>query len=89
VGFVHAEIDKGERLGWGFIFEFCIMPTKRKMGLGRTLLSYIANILQSKGVKNIWLLTNPQAVPFWRSLGFKLTEEKDKETGQDIMVKSL
>lgn len=89
VGFVHMKIDKDERLGWGFILEFYIVPNKRKMGLGRTLFGFCANILQSQNVKNVWLLTNLSAEPFWRSLGFKQTGEKDRESGRDVWAKAL
>lgn len=89
VGFTHVKIDKNERPGWGFILEFYIVPTKRKMGLGRALFNLIADMLQSQGVKDIWLLADSKAEPFWRSLGFRLTGEVDKETGQNILAKSL
>ena len=82
------KIDKDERPGWGFILEFYIVPAKRKMELGRGFYSLIEDMLKSRGVKNVWLLAT-KAIPFWRSLGFKLTEEIDKETGQNILTKSL
>lgn len=89
VGFAHLKIDKDERIGWGFILEFYIVPTKRKMGLGRTFFNLISSMLQNEGVKDIWLLADSASEPFWRTLGFKLTGEVDKETGQNIMTKSL
>jgi len=88
VGFAHVKIDKNERPGWGFILEFYIVPAKRKMGMGRRFYNLIEDMLKSRGVKNIWLLAT-MAIPFWRSLGFKLTGEIDKETGQNILMKSL
>ena len=88
VGFAHVKIDKNERPGWGFILEFYIVPAKRKMGLGRGFYNLIEDMLKSRGVKDIWLLAT-KAIPFWRSLGFKLTGEIDKETGQNILTKSL
>jgi len=88
VGFAHVKIDKDERPGWGFILEFYIVPAKRKMGMGRRFYNLIEDMLKSRGVKNIWLLAT-MAIPFWRSLGFKLTGEIDKETGQNILMKSL
>lgn len=88
-GFAHVKIDKDERVGWGFILEFYMVPTKRKIGLGRKFFNSIADILQAKGVKDVWLLTDSSAESFWHSLGFKLNGEIDKETGQNIMTKSL
>jgi N-acetylglutamate synthase-like GNAT family acetyltransferase len=58
------------------------------MGLGRVLFNLIADMLRSRGVKGIWLLAT-KAIPFWCSLGFRLTGEIDKETGQNILTKSL
>jgi GNAT superfamily N-acetyltransferase len=89
VGFAHVKIDRDERPGWGFILEFYVVPIKRKMGLGRTFFNLIADMLQSQGVKDIRLLADSISEPFWRSLGFRLTGEVDKETGQNIMAKSL
>jgi N-acetylglutamate synthase-like GNAT family acetyltransferase len=89
VGFAHVKIDKDERIGWGFILEFYIKPTKRKMGLGRAFFNLISGMLQAKGVKAIWLLADSTSEPFWCTLKFKLTGEVDEETGQNIMIKSL
>ena len=88
VGLAHVKIDKDERPGWGFILEFYIIPSKRRMGLGRKFFSLIEDLLRSKGVKDVWLLAT-EAIPFWCSLGFRLTGEIDKETGQKILIKSL
>jgi GNAT superfamily N-acetyltransferase len=89
VGFAHVKIDKNERVGWGFILEFYIVPIKRKMGLGRTFFNLVAGMLQARGVKDVWLLADSSAELFWCSLGFKLTSAMDKETGQHIMTKRL
>jgi GNAT superfamily N-acetyltransferase len=89
IGFVHMKIDRDERPGWGFILEFYIVPNKRKLGWGRRLFKLIAKILQERGVKNIWLLTNRDAQQFWFKLGFRGTGEIDSETGQKVMVISL
>ena len=86
IGFVHMKIDRDERLGWGFILEFYIIPSKRRLGWGRKLFNLSVKILRARNVKNIWLLTNPESEPFWHFLGFRETDERDKETGQKIMV---
>jgi N-acetylglutamate synthase-like GNAT family acetyltransferase len=88
-GFAHVKIDKDQRLGLGFILEFYVIPTKRKMALGRTFFNRISCMLQAIGVKDIWLLPDPKSEPFWRKLGFKQIRELDKETGRKIMIKSL
>jgi N-acetylglutamate synthase-like GNAT family acetyltransferase len=88
-GFAHVKIDKDQRIGWGFILEFYVIPTKRKMGLGHTFFKRISRMLQAIGVKDIWLLPDPKSEQFWRKLGFKEIRELDKETGRKIMIKSL
>jgi N-acetylglutamate synthase-like GNAT family acetyltransferase len=84
LGFVHMKIDKNERLGWGFILEFYIVPDKRRLGWGGKLFILVRKILQDKGVQNIWLLASPPSDSFWRSLGFQETGET--EDGQKVMV---
>lgn len=89
VGFTHAKLDRDERIGWGFILEFYITPTRRRLGLGRTLFNIITEMLRARGAKDVWLLADSSSEPFWRALGFRQTGEVDKETGQNIMTKSL
>lgn len=89
LGFVHMKIDRDERPSWGFILEFYIVPNKRNLGWGRKLFYLITEILQTRNVKNVWLLTDPAAKKFWFKLGFKETGETDSETGQKIMVTSI
>ena len=86
LGFVHMKIDRDERLGWGFILEFYIAPSKRRLGWGRRLFNLTAEIFRTRGVKHIWLLTDPAAESFWCSLGFRETGEIDRETGQKVMI---
>ena len=88
MGLAHVKIDRDERPGWGFILEFYIVPARRGAGMGRSFFNLIAGVLRSRGVRDVWLLAE-KAIPFWRSLGFRLTGEIDEETGQKIMTKSL
>ena len=88
-GFAHVKIDKDQRIGWGFILEFYVIPTERKIGLGRAFFNHISLMLQARGAKDIWLLPDPKSEQFWRKLGFKQIRELDKETGRKIMIKSL
>jgi GNAT superfamily N-acetyltransferase len=89
VGFTHVKIDKDQRIGWGFILEFYIIPTKRRLGLGRWLFNAVANLLRKRGVEDVWLLADSSSELFWRALGFRATGEVDKETGQNVMRRSL
>jgi GNAT superfamily N-acetyltransferase len=88
-GFTHVKIDNDERPGWGFILEFYIVPTKRRIGLGTTLFSLVERMLQAQGVKNVWLLPNRRSEQFWHSVGFRLSPEVDEETGRKVMMKPL
>jgi N-acetylglutamate synthase-like GNAT family acetyltransferase len=87
LGFVHMKIDKDERVGWGFILEFYIIPTKRRLGWGHKLFSLSLEILRERGVRHIWLLTSPRSESFWHSLGFRRTGET--ENGQKVMTTSI
>ena len=89
LGFVHMKVDKHERTGWGFILEFYIIADERRKRWGTRLYRKCEGILRKRGVRDIWLLTNPEAKPFWQSLGYMETGEMDKETGQEIMEKHL
>ena len=86
IGFVHMKVG-GERPGWGFILEFYIVRNKRRLGWGRRLFNRIVNILQARGVENVWLWSAPEAEPFWYSLGFRETGEI--MNGRKVMVISL
>lgn len=89
IGLVHMKIDWDERPGWGFILEFYIVPYRRRQGLGRKLFDLVVKIFQARGVKDIWLLTDPAAEQFWRSIGFREIGEIDEETSQKVMVISI
>ena len=43
-------------------------------------------ILRSRDIEDVWLLTDQAAEGSWHSLGLKETGEIDKETGQKIMI---
>lgn len=83
-GFIHAKIDRKERLGLGYILEFYIAPQYRLMGLGRMLCSNMLESFQSCGVTDVWLTSHPLAEGFWRSVGFHETGELDG--GYKVMI---
>ena len=87
IGFVHMKINDDERPGWGFILEFYIVPNKRRLGWGRRLFNLIVKILQARDVDHIWLWSDPDAEPFWYSLGFRETGEI--KNGLKVMAISL
>jgi Predicted acetyltransferase len=76
VGFVHAKIDKDERVDWGYIMEFYITPSYRRRGIGTALNNYMKQKFVSCGIKNIWLSADKiTGEPFWFSIGFMDTGE--------------
>jgi GNAT superfamily N-acetyltransferase len=80
VGFVHAKIDKDERIDWGYIMEFYINPPSRRNGLGTQLYNFIKQKFISCGIKNIWLAADKiTGEPFWFSIGFMDTGELENE----------
>ena len=86
IGFVHVKIG-GERPGWGFILEFFIVSSKRRLGWGSWLFQRVVDILCSHDVTHIWLWSAPEAEMFWRSLGFEETGET--RNGNKVMILSL
>lgn len=71
IGFTHFKIDRSERIGWGYILEFYIIPDFRKKGLGSKLYNHIKQKLIGYEIKNIWLTANKiTGEPFWFSIGF-------------------
>ncbi len=84
IGFVHAKIDQDERVGWGYILEFYIMPTFRRKGFGSILFNFIKQEFVKCGIKNTWLTADKvNGEPFWFSMGFRDTGEV--ENGQKVL----
>ena len=86
VGFTHLKVDKTDRPGWGWILEFYIKPKYRRKGWGRHL--YTESTKQFKEKFNQWLTSNPEAIPFWKSLGFKETGEI-ADNNYSVMIKTV
>jgi len=71
IGFTHFKIDQSERVGWGYILEFYILPSFRQKGLGTKLYNNIKKEFIHHKIKNIWLTANRlTGEPFWFSMGF-------------------
>lgn len=80
VGFVHAKIDKEERIDWGYIMEFYIHPCYRRNGLGTNLYDFIKQKFIHCGIKDVWLTAHKiSGEPFWFALGFIDTGEIENE----------
>jgi ribosomal protein S18 acetylase RimI-like enzyme len=89
IGFVHMKVDKTDRPGWGWMMEFYIRPGHRRRGHGRRLYELSEEILVDRGIKDIWLTSNPEAIPFWRAVGYNETGEKADVNDYQVMVKSV
>lgn len=80
MGFAHFKVDRIERVGWGYIMEFYIIPDFRRKGLGRILYGFIKEEFMKFGINNIWLTASREnGEPFWCSLGFMDTGETEHE----------
>ena len=87
-GFVHMKVDREDRPGWGFIMEFYVRPGVRLRGWGRRMYGLCEEILEERGVEDVYLSTW-QALSFWSALGFKEAEEIDGHNNLKIMAKSI
>ena len=89
IGFVHMKVDTTDRPGWGWMMEFYIRPEHRRRGHGTRLYERSEEILVDRGIKDIWLTSNPEAIPFWRAVGYAETGEKADFNDYQVMVKSV
>ena len=89
IGFVHMKVDTTDRPGWGWMMEFYIRPEHRRRGYGRGLYERSEETLTDRGVKDFWLTSNPEAIPFWRAMGYAETGEKAEFNNYPVIVKSV
>ena len=89
IGFTHMKVDKTDRPGWGWMMEFYIRPEHRRRGHGRRLYEGCEEILVNRGIRDLWLTSNPEAIPFWEAVGYSLTGEKAEFNDYQVMVKSV
>lgn len=88
IGFTHFKIDRSERIGWGYILEFYIIPDFRRKGIGSELYNYIKQEFIRYKINNIWLTANRvTGEPFWFSIGF--SDSGEIENDQKILEISI
>jgi GNAT superfamily N-acetyltransferase len=75
IGFLHAKVDTSDRIGWGYILEFYIIPTRRKSGWGKVLLDWLISTFRSQNIEDVWLAVFPSGEAFWKATGFKWNGE--------------
>jgi len=95
IGFLYGAIvmpnDKGyNRVGWGCIMEFYVIPEQRRKGFGRDMLLYLEEFFRQNGVTQLYLTADPvTGKPFWAAMGFTSTGEISPDNGQEIYEKTL
>ncbi|MBQ4165200.1 MAG: GNAT family N-acetyltransferase [Oscillospiraceae bacterium] len=95
IGFLYGAIDKSgdkgyNRVGWGCIVEFYVIPKKRRKGFGRDMLLYLEDFFRKNGVTQLYLTADPvTGKPFWEALGFVSKGEFCPDNGQEIYEKML
>lgn len=85
LGMVHAKIDRQERLNWGYILEFYVVPSARRAGWGSRLFGHVVNLLRERDIEHVWLAADPSAEAFWRSVGFRETGESEGNSKMMVM----
>ena len=87
VGFTHINVDTTDRPGWGWLLEHYIRPQHRMKGWGRYLFEGSTEEFRRRGISDLWLTSNPEAVGFWKAMGFKETGEVADFNNYAVMVK--
>lgn len=95
-GFIIYQIDNEnsdwkERIGWGFIREFCILKKMRCKGYGSLLLKHAEINLRNLGVGNVYLTSdeNEKVKKFYIKNGYCTKHEKNKTNGNEVFEKLL
>lgn len=52
----------------------------RGKGIGQAIMNHLENIASKRGLKKLFLWSSPQAINFYKSLGFKLNGKNSKDT---------
>ena len=58
----------------GYITQFLVSRSYRQLGIGKTLMDYINNWFQSRGLQKVLLnvdIENEAGIRFWKSQGFE------------------
>jgi GNAT superfamily N-acetyltransferase len=83
VGFCHGDAESGE------VLALVVLPQYEGKGVGRTLLTRVAEQLRSIGCSDLWLAASADATTrahgFYRSLGWRPNGETD-ENDDEILV---
>lgn len=59
----------------GEVHTFFVDPDKKRKGIGKQLWQKIVERANNSGIYNLHVDADPEAVPFYRSLGFEITGE--------------
>ncbi len=74
-----------------FIGRIAVKKAYRKKGFGAEIVKAAENIISYKGGKTVYIHSQEQALPFYRSIGYTKTGERDFEEGcpHRMMIKYL
>ncbi len=95
IGFLYGAIDKQgdkgyNRVGWGCIMEFYVIPEQRRKGYGKRMYGYLEAFFKAQRVNGIYLTADPvTGKPFWKALGFVSKGEFSPDNEQEIFEKTL
>lgn len=95
IGFLYGAIDKPgdkgyNRVVWGCILEFYVIPEQRHKGYGKKMYQYIEDYFRSENIRQLYLTADPvTGKPFWETMGFNSTGELSPDNGQEIYQKDI
>ena len=74
-------VGTGRILEDGHIGRVCVMPRYRSRGIGTRIMEVLIETAREKGIKEVHLYAQVDAVPFYDRLGFSACGENFEEAG--------
>src|SRR5262245_3164208 len=76
VGTVRLDIEKDGKVG-----RLAVLAEARRQGVGRALMERLHEIAREHGLTRVWCHAQTSAVPFYRSLGYRVVSAPFYEAG--------
>ena len=76
VGTVRLDVEKDGKVG-----RLAVLAEARRRGVGRALMEALHDLARERGLTRVWCHAQTAAVPFYRSLGYRVTSEAFDEAG--------
>ena len=95
IGFFYGKIDRADhkgyvKVGYGYVMEFYVKPSHRRMGYGRRMLNRMEELFRVDGASMLYLTADPvTGKPFWEAVGFVNTGERSPENRLFIYERAL